>query len=441
MKIIELRTENIKNLKVVSIRPDGAVILEGKNGAGKSAVLDSIFMALTGKKIEEPIRNGEKRAEIDVDLGTYKIKRVYTEKGDRLEVRSKEGMRYGSPQKLLNEILGNMSFDPLQFAQMGKTADGQRKQREILSRLVGLDFTELNERRKSLYDERTIKYREIKGGDPGIYRQDSFTPLPLEALISNMPSPAPGTPRQEISMADVIKEVADLEAKADLYAEYEKDLQSKNNEIAANCSDMAEYQSEIESLEERIVTLKNHIIAKNTENSILQESIDKQTAPEKITPEMLASARQKFADIEEKNKAIRDAIEYDTKRTQLEAAKKVIVHLEEEMAKIDLEKNNRIKEAVYPIAGLALTDEYITYNGKPFGQLSTGEQIRISTAMAMAMNPTLKVILIREGSLLDKAGLKEIVTLAQEQDYQLWIECVRDEKEMGIYIENGEIKD
>ena len=58
MKILELRAENIKNIKVVEIKPgDGAVMLTGKNEAGKSAVLDAIFMGLTGKRIDEPIRN------------------------------------------------------------------------------------------------------------------------------------------------------------------------------------------------------------------------------------------------------------------------------------------------------------------------------------------------------------------------------------------------
>ena len=50
--IIELKAENVKVLKAIEIRPEGNIIeLTGKNGNGKSSVLDSIIMALAGKKI------------------------------------------------------------------------------------------------------------------------------------------------------------------------------------------------------------------------------------------------------------------------------------------------------------------------------------------------------------------------------------------------------
>ena len=50
MRIIRLQAENIKRLQAVEIEPHGDVVkITGKNGAGKSSVLDSIWMALAGK--------------------------------------------------------------------------------------------------------------------------------------------------------------------------------------------------------------------------------------------------------------------------------------------------------------------------------------------------------------------------------------------------------
>lgn len=49
MKIIEFRAERFKRLTAVDITPAGnTVIISGKNGQGKSSVLDAIWLALGG---------------------------------------------------------------------------------------------------------------------------------------------------------------------------------------------------------------------------------------------------------------------------------------------------------------------------------------------------------------------------------------------------------
>jgi DNA repair exonuclease SbcCD ATPase subunit len=465
MKIIELKTENIKNLKVVEIRPDGSVVLEGKNGAGKSAVIDSIFMALTGKKIEQPIRNGESRAEINVDLGEYKIKKVFTAKGDRLEVTSSKGASFKSPQKMLDDILGNLSFDPLKFAELGKSVSGQREQRNVLAGLVGLNFTELDKKRADLYNERTMKHREIKGADMSAHRADPNAPLPLEALVAKMETPVDGTPRQEISMAEELAKLDTMEKTRRAYLDECLELSEKHKTALHNKvsveesfkSSIAQDEMQLNALANEIERMKKELnqkifeldeishglaIKKNELANTQTTAIDDPIYPaEPITEAAIIQARESLKEIEAKNVAIRKAVEFDKKSAELAAAKEAINDLEAQMAKIDLEKQDRVNAAKFPIAGLGITDQFVTYNGKPFSQLSTGEQIRVSTAVAMALNPMLKVILIREGSLLDKAGLDEVLALAQDKDYQCWIERVSEDQQVGIYLENGEIKD
>jgi DNA repair exonuclease SbcCD ATPase subunit len=461
MKIIELRAENIKNLKAIEIHPNGdSVILEGKNGAGKSAVLDSIFMALTGKKIEQPIRNGEGHAEINVDLGEIRVKKTFTAKGEYLQVTSAEGASFKSPQGMLDKLLGQLSFDPLHFA-----STDSKTQRTMLAALVGLDFTELNKKRLELYNERTIKNREIKGGDPTKYRPDPLAPLPLESLVSAMEKPASDTPRQEISISD---ELAKVQGKEDLLRAYidecsKIDLsngrldEARKNKIEALTNQIESDNTEINRLATEIEEMKKALNAKiealesanlhltrlsnDLDNAKAKEVIHQEYPSEPITEKEIAESRGALKEIEEKNKSIRKAIEYDKKMAELDAAKVVIQHLEDAMMKIDLEKENRVKSATFPIEGLGLTDEYVTFNGKPFSQLSTGEQIRVSTAVAMALNPQLKIILVREGSLLDEAGLGAITELAKEKEYQLWIERVSDKKQVGIYLEDGTIQE
>lgn len=74
MKIVKLQAENVKRLRAVEITPNGDVVyISGRNGQGKTSVLDSIWYALKGgdalKGVDKPIREGEKTAMVSLDLG------------------------------------------------------------------------------------------------------------------------------------------------------------------------------------------------------------------------------------------------------------------------------------------------------------------------------------------------------------------------------------
>jgi len=67
-KIQEIEIRNIKGVKQIKIVPNPTIVKPaGKNGAGKSTVLDCIRWAFGGKKAikdAKPIRHGEDKAEI-----------------------------------------------------------------------------------------------------------------------------------------------------------------------------------------------------------------------------------------------------------------------------------------------------------------------------------------------------------------------------------------
>ncbi|MBL8302262.1 MAG: AAA family ATPase, partial [Ideonella sp.] len=154
LHIVELRVENLKRLRAVTITPDGdLVVLSGHNGAGKSSVLDAIAMALGGRDQipAEPIRRGAERAEVVVDLGELVVRRTFTATGGgQLVVQNREGARFQSPQSMLDALVGRLTFDPLAFAR-----EKPSRQVEVLRELVGLDLAPLDTRRAELYAERT----------------------------------------------------------------------------------------------------------------------------------------------------------------------------------------------------------------------------------------------------------------------------------------------
>jgi hypothetical protein len=59
--------------------------------------------------------------------------------------------------------------------------------------------------------------------------------------------------------------------------------------------------------------------------------------------------------------------------------------------------------------------------------------------MGLALNPTLRVLLVRDAALLDQKSIKEITEPAGTADAQLWIERVGSGPEVTVMIEDGEV--
>ncbi len=78
-------------------------------------------------------------------------------------------------------------------------------------------------------------------------------------------------------------------------------------------------------------------------------------------------------------------------------------------------------------------------NGVPLTQASDAEQLRASLAIAMALNPKLRVIRVRDGSLLDSNAMKIIAEMAETKDFQVWIERVDDSGKVGFVLEDGHV--
>jgi len=60
--------------------------------------------------------------------------------------------------------------------------------------------------------------------------------------------------------------------------------------------------------------------------------------------------------------------------------------------------------------------------------------------MGIALNPELKILLIRDGSLLDEESLKVVGQMAEDNSMQVWLEKVGEGKECSVVIEDGEVK-
>jgi len=113
--------------------------------------------------------------------------------------------------------------------------------------------------------------------------------------------------------------------------------------------------------------------------------------------------------------------------------------LSKQIAARETQSNNALKAAKMPVEGLSLAGR-VMFNGLPFEQASDAERLRVSVGIAMAANPSLRVIRIKNGSLLDEDNLALLAKLAHERDYQVWVETVQRGAGPAIVMEDGEVK-
>jgi DNA repair exonuclease SbcCD ATPase subunit len=406
VKIVKLEAENVKRLHAVEITPDGdVVVIAGRNGAGKSSVLDAIWMALGGaaaaKSTPRPIRDGADKARVSLDLGDLRVTRTWVGEKTTLLVENADGARYSTPQAILDRLVGKLSFDPLAFAQQDP-----RTQRATLLELVGFDPSELDADRAAAYDERTAVGREVRT---------------LEAQLGAMAEPAPeDVGAAEVSSTDVLQ---DYYAAQDVVRRRE----DASRNLDATRVGLADAEESLRIAQARYA---------DAQAAHERAKVRVQELPE--APD-LDTFRERLATLEATNTRIRAAHEYGNVLRRRDDVRARYEALTAEIARIDEEKQSAIRGAAMPITGLGFDADGVTFRGVPFSQCSSAERLRVSLAMAMALNPTLRVVRITDGSLLDSANMALIAEMAADNDFQCWIERVDESGDVGVVIEDGHV--
>ncbi len=410
MKIIELHVENFKRLKAVTIRPgeNNVVEISGRNAQGKSSAIDAIWAALQGsaalRNTPAPVRKGADKAEIRLDLGKYVVTRNWTATGNTYLTVTTGGeykAKLNSPQKLLDNLVGDLCFDPLAFTRLG-----DKEQTDMVMSLLKLDLGDLDRRRDDAYEERKAANRDL-----------SRAKVELEAL----PKPEEGLPIEPVNLSALLQE----------HEAALKETQRLNAIVTRADTlrkQVAEAEEQLRRAQERVDRLKVELDAMETE------------AEKVVYPDVEAMKRRVDGAGETNRK-----IEAACKRRDLDARVAALAEQSERLTQsIDdahKEKQDAIAAARMPVAGLSFDLETgrLTLNGVPLKQASRSEQLRVAVVMAMAQHPELRVMRIEDASILDAESMGMLKGLAADNDYQLWMEVVDESGEVGIYIEDGEV--
>lgn len=419
LRIVGFKAIDFKKIKVVDITPNAFVNrISGANGSGKTSLIDGIMLCLRGTRNvpSQPIRKGAKKALLQVDLGEYVARRIFTEGGSPngfLVVEPKDGKSsIKGPQEFLNKLVGPNSYDPLAFIRM----DAEQQYRALYKIVLpDVDPNSLNIEKNPDYLKRRELKKEIKALET---RRDTI----------QIPDNLPAEKRDEAKLLKELGEVGEHNARI----EREKNQREQINRI------LAEAKRRNEDIQKEIEKLRVDLKENDAEISRTYRIIDKweplaEPKDAKHYTEAITAARILNAAIDKRGQR-------DELQKEIDGIAKRVDTISVALDELETKQTKAIEEAKFPIPGLAFGNEEVIFEGLPFAQVSNADQIRASVAIGMADNPELRVMQVKDGSLLDDASMKIIADMCVKEDFQLFCEIVDTSGDVGVYLEEGEVK-
>ncbi len=433
MKIIGLSIDGIRKLTAIEMEfaDKGLIQIRGKNRQGKTSIIDSLEILLRGNKYIETdmITHGKDRAEIVGRIGEYEIKRIITEKTNRLEIRNKDGFELkGKPQAFLDKLINALTFNPRPF--LDKSPGEKLK---FMMDLMKLDFGELNKKIDIQETERLIVGREIK-------KIGDLTPVEkAERIVVN----------------DLLNKRTEI---TELNDELKKEHQdSREQEIQS----IFEHNAEQTSRQEKIETEQSEIKDMRNQHKTLQDAIELKVKAllELSRPEPLKDVDEldlpepELESTENIDIQLTEANETNVKADQYEkylekekekGAKEQ--HYEALSTKINALRNlkkSKLKAVKTPVEGLEIREEGIFYNGVFSENWGEEESLRISSELCIGMDPKLRAVFLDKGEAYDVEQLNAYRKWAIKNDLQAIITIVDSTNGTSegdvYYLEEGQI--
>ena len=403
VKISAFEIENVKRVKAVAYEPteNGLTVLGGKNGQGKTSVLDAIAWALGGNRFtpSAPYREG---STIPPHLKIKLSNGIVVErsgKNSSLKVIDTLGNKGG--QALLDSFVSQFALDLPKFM----NANGKEKANTLL-RIIGVGDTlyKLEQEEEKLYNERhTIgQIADQK-----------------KKFAKEMPD-FEGVPNEPVSASELIRQ---------------------QQTILAQNGENARLRSERENLANHATELQEKINSLNSELTGVLAKLERanKTVAE-LHDESTADLEKNINEIDEINRKVRANLD---KAKAEDDAKQYIEKYNELSTKIEdvrKSKYDLLNNAELPLAGLSVEKGELTYNGFKWDNMSGSEQLKVATAIIRKLNPNCGFVLLDKLEQMDTDTLKDFAKWLESEGLQAIATRVSNGDECSIIIEDGYIK-
>lgn len=410
IKINKLEIENVKRIKAVKIEPtkDGLTVIGGRNGQGKTSVLDAIAWVLGGEKYKpsQPEREG---SVIPPNLHIVLSNGFVVErkgKNSSLKVTDPEGNKGG--QQLLNEFVEQLAINLPKFM----SATGKEKAQTLLKIIgVGDRLLELEQKEQEIYNQRQaigrISDQKKKYAKEQIYYPDA--------------------PKDLVSATDLIKQ--------------QQDILAKNGENQRKRDNADQYQRSVSILNLEIEEMQEKLKQKEQQLKEAQDNLHiSLMSVETLQDESTTELEQSITNIEEINRKIRanldkdkaeeDALDYENQYNTYTA----------EINKVRDAKTELLKEADLPLPDLSVEEGELVYNGFKWDNMSGAEQLKVATAIIRKLNPQCGFVLLDKLEQMDTDTLNEFGQWLEQEGLQAIATRVSTGEECSIVIEDGYVK-
>ena len=462
MYVKKLELLNFQVIKEFNADFDGNVyLITGDNELGKSTLLKAIGALLTGER-DSVLRKGESKGYAKMVIGDdgdeYEVSLNFTEANPRgtLSIKSKSGMKSNNVS-MLQSIFGYQDFDAVEFARWSETAEGRRKQIEVVKNLLPKDVC----KRIEAIDEETA---ELKNNRLYLNRDVKNLKSVVDEAKKNLTDADIQKYSTKIDVSDLMQEQSQRIALIEKSKSVKSMLEQRTSELAGLPAKVEEEERNYNDAMQRIaVKLEEARIAFERAK---QEAENESKARAKAHNDFLAEIESRKADLmqrkanaekwladfesrnittddlsqrlaqaEEHNRKNGEVVAYLEKCDSLKVADAKVADVENSLASLSEERANLIATSHLPIEGLTFTENGLELNGIPFssGNVSDSQIMEVATKLIIASNPKVKVFRIARGESLGEKRLRAIVDMAKKNGFQGFIEQVqRGQTEMAI---------
>lgn len=473
MRTVKIKIRNLFGIK--EFETGGSSLeLSGKNGVGKTSVIDAIRYALTNKSDRDYIvRDGETEGEIliETDNGIRIDRKARTTQADYKSIK-KDGHEVGSPETFLRDIFTPLQLSPVEFMEMEK-----KKQNAVILDMIEYPW-DMNKIREWFgeipswvsYDQNILQVLNDIQSENGEYfqnRQDINRDIRnkrafIEDIADAIPAGYEADKWENENVGELYREIEKIRKDNETIEKAKRMLESRGNKMRAFEADKEIELSAIErefsrretSLKEQIASLEEQIRSCKKELSGLDEkkqdkiNLAEQTYQTQISKyDAELSQYEEYADKEVKSTAeLVEKAEYaeemkghlneyrrmENLQEEVEQLTEQSRQLTEKIEKARTLPGEILEEATIPIAGLTVKDGIPLIHGLPISNLSDGEKLDLCIDVAIQKPNGLQIILIDGVEKLSSDMRTELYRKCKEKGLQFIATRTTDEPDLTV---------